>query len=241
MDYRAGHRRYCPSNNAKKVLLEFVEQVKRVWLEEGQKLYDRQPSDPQLDIPMRRCFQEVGWGADVFSRAAQHPNHVATNYVIGLFHATVTRFYPGVFEMRQYQVLRVVRPEFASLSEYLISQIASSYWYEGGLNAELAGRCPYKGHHQQFYAENTRAVSESSLYKDNVKYQKEMVSKTNDMLKWFETFDPKAFREEHEKKLWSLVASWRDISVQTDELIYRWALEWLNELWAAYEAEQRSA
>lgn len=224
-DYREGFRRYCPSDNARKVLLEFVGKVKQIWLKDGQALFRRQPSDARLDIPMRRCFQEVGWGADVFGRASQHPSHIATNYVNGLFHATITRLYPGVFEMRRYQVLRVVGQEYASLSECLISQLASSYWYLGGLNPTLAGNCPDTGRHQRYFEVNAKAVSESSLYKDNLTYQKDLVVKSNDMIKWFETFDANAAKEDFETKLWALVKSHEQTLVQTEQVVCRWAVE----------------
>lgn len=239
-DYAAGFRRYRPSKHAEIVILEFLKQVKEIWLKEGQELFDRDPDDPLLDIPMRRCFQEVGWGADVHGRAADHPTHIATNYLLGLFHATVTRFNPGVFKMFQYQVLRVTTPDHASLSEYLISQVASSYWYEAGLNTELAGRCPFKPHHYDFFVKNTEDVYSSKLYLVNEKFHKELIAHSNKLLEWWETFDPKAEQALWEKGRERILRFWEKLLEETDDTMCRWTLEWQNKLRADDAAEQGS-
>lgn len=91
--------------------------------------------------PFPWCFQEVGFGSRASSWGPQHVYHNGTNYLFGVFTASLMSLYPRSFDITTYAVMAVMQPAHVDGCEVLGSLIGGSYgkgkWL--GLNPVFAG------------------------------------------------------------------------------------------------------
>ena len=94
------------------------------------------------DVPYKRGLTMVGLTWNIPKRFPQHDAHRGTNALFGLVSAITRNAGDESLELKQLAVLRIheFKPLLLSLAEILLSIVASSYWYEGGLNPTWAGQ-----------------------------------------------------------------------------------------------------
>lgn len=133
----------------------FIDQCQAMYIEPGRAVANQNPRDPRLDVSFRRSKShtprqslkltlsvplEVGWAIDGLSRIGQHLGGSKSNKLFMLYKAVLWReFGRERFETIWHSVCKVADPYTAQTAEYLCSEIAGAYWYQGGLNPELAG------------------------------------------------------------------------------------------------------
>ena len=102
---------------------------------------------------MEWCFQEVGFGRKGQKRALEHALQTGTNYLLGLFYATVRFSYQKKFELKQYRWCYVAEPEHADFVEVLGTILNGAYGivdkrdrsFGIGLNPSFAGGAHLNG------------------------------------------------------------------------------------------------
>jgi hypothetical protein len=144
------------------------------------------PLDPIFDAPMDRCFSEIGWSKNAAHRATNHLTHDGTTALFGLVHAIMRVEWGSDFTITQYQIVRVWDRDDAALAEAAMSVIASSYWYDGGMNMFFAGEGISKGELEnedmkQPFRANHLAVFLSGLMQNNIRFDKEKIARTKEI------------------------------------------------------------
>ncbi|KAI9873428.1 MAG: hypothetical protein M1830_000420 [Pleopsidium flavum] len=129
-----GERRFAQNDWQRQRCLDFVVYMERRYLSRAE-----QGVVGGEDEPLLRCWQEVGWGKDTKTRCEMHESLRSSNNLLGLVYSILLIEFKGVFEMQMHQLFRVPSASQADVSEILGSMIASSYWFQGGLNPALAG------------------------------------------------------------------------------------------------------
>ncbi|KAL9106060.1 MAG: hypothetical protein Q9227_008846 [Pyrenula ochraceoflavens] len=195
-EYDEGRGRYLTSimGKDKEKVEEWVEAARKTWLAPGQAIFDQNSSDPRLDIPMKRCLQEIGWSIRCAVRAADHPSHKSTNKLFGVVHATIEHLFRGCFEIKQYMVFKVMAERYAPIAEYLASELASSYWYQGGLNPVLAGNMSIGDDAEEWFRRNRGNFFRENLRPEMLQYHQHLTDKSVEHAEWMRS--PDRAREE---------------------------------------------
>ena len=143
LQHHRDERHYCKNSSQETQLREFIEIGEKVWLRPLKAIWLQDPKDPHLDIPYARCPIESGWAIYVADRGHGHVTQKATNYLLGLVLAILKALWGERFEMKQYQIFKVIAPLQAPIAECLVSELTRCYWYQRGLNPDLAGWCKF--------------------------------------------------------------------------------------------------
>ena len=140
-----GYRRFFPNRNARKRIGEWQLQLEETYVKKIAAMKKANPDDPKLKIPMLRVFYEAGWGWDVANRATSHEDHRASNNLWTFYLALCEQLFPRRFEVMRFLINRLPRWSVleevfqdANISDVAMSIIASSFWFNCGLNPSPA-------------------------------------------------------------------------------------------------------
>jgi hypothetical protein len=135
-------RRFFPNENARKRIEEWRLQLEEIYMKKIKAMKKANPDDPKLKVPMLRVFCEAGWGWDVATRATSREDHKASNNLWTFYLALSEQLFPRKFEVKRFLVNRLPRWgtedevfEDVNASNVGMPIIASSYWFQCGLNA----------------------------------------------------------------------------------------------------------
>lgn len=185
-------RRYCKSQSQRRRIMVWVKSLRRYYQKRALAMIGT-PQEYLFDQLMRRALSEVGFGKNCRGRAKEHLANSNTNYLFGLIQAILQAAYPGVFELQQVQVLKIIEPEHANLGEVLVSILASSYASMGGLNPVLAGAAKLAElkdpSNKHLFDWNREAVLTSDVIKKSFDANKAKLKKTKELLDMFEDID----------------------------------------------------
>ena len=163
-DYRhhpsqVAYRRYFPNENAWKKIQEWQVQLYEVYVKKIQAMKKADPNDPKLKIPMMRVLYEAGWGWDIASRAGAHDDHHASNNLWTFYLALSEQLFPGKFVIQRFLINRLPRWgtedeifQDANTSDVGMSILASSFWFQCGLNPSPAAGGGVASRHIPKYA-----------------------------------------------------------------------------------------
>lgn len=145
-----GGRKFLPSPLAVDRIRMWTYQVERKVVKPAQR--DNLDTPERLEEPMEWCFQEIGFSRSGLQRASHHTTQEATNYLLGLFYATLQYCFQDSFELRQYRWSYVGEPEHAGFLEIVGSLVNGTYGLTVtgtplgfGLNPSLAGNVSMTG------------------------------------------------------------------------------------------------
>lgn len=119
------NRRFLFSDRSVEVITEWIEAVRtQIMQPAGNHLAGR---------PMQRCFYEIGIGD-------HHHEYVdGSNYLFGLVESAVHRRCPDIFEVRAYQLHRILETDDQSLSEVELILLGRAHYTQCGLNVRHGG------------------------------------------------------------------------------------------------------
>jgi hypothetical protein len=169
-------RRYLVSANAVEQIGVWIGQVRQTVINPAKLSMTAE----QLKEPLPWSFQEVGFGVKGIVRAQDHLSHDGTNYLFGLYTSVLRAKFGRLFEIKQWCLNLVARPEEADIAEILGSVVGGTYHTCCGLNPHLAGGASMQGRNAInkdnwafMYEEVKQIVSSSSIWKTNWRVDEE--------------------------------------------------------------------
>lgn len=146
----SGGRKFVPTALSYSKIRDWIDLVEKKVVRQAER--DNSNTPEKLDEPMEWCFQEVGFSRSGSKRANQHITQEGTNYLLGLFYATVVYCFEEVFELKQYTWSFVAEPQHANSLEVIGSIVNGTFGFEVGgksmgigLNPSMAGGMPMTG------------------------------------------------------------------------------------------------
>ncbi|KAK4963938.1 hypothetical protein LTR66_012556 [Elasticomyces elasticus] len=191
--------------NSKKNMVSARVKVIEEWLKAIRVFLDEFPPNIDKDEPMRVCFVEVGWGRDLAARALAHEDFDSSNYLLSLFRCLVKYAVDPsgtTFIVRRYMINALPRPSEAlidaHISDVMTTILASSFWFQGGLNPSEAGGGGVQAKalqavNHQILDQYNAMYQQGSLHRINLKRMQEKVAETK---KAHDTFRDRAAVEQ---------------------------------------------
>ncbi|KAJ9602571.1 hypothetical protein H2200_012764 [Cladophialophora chaetospira] len=140
-------RRYADKPEQRGKLEKFLQMIDVNFVQRIKKMKQADPTDPNLDVPLKWGPLEIGYGKDLRARAQAHDHHPNSNHVYTFMLAMILFLFDPTqekFQVYRFMVCRVPLAQktanddepfqAANTIDVGITMLACSHWFDGGCN-----------------------------------------------------------------------------------------------------------
>lgn len=124
------------------------------------------PAEQHLpDQPLQRCFYEIGICDNCKIQAFDHQSLKLSNYLFSLVNSVVLRRFPGLFEIKAYQLHRILIAGDQNLSETELTLLGRALYTECGLNVRHGGsdKTKFANLPQKLFDQNAQTLTDQKM------------------------------------------------------------------------------